>query len=159
MKNRFKAVALAGDLKQAFLQIQSPFLSGGTLEQHLERYEEEHPSLKPLIEEVRRSLYVNDLISGGNTQEEARNLKESATSVFQAGFQEAKFKLHKWHSNVPELETVGNVLDEQQESYAKEQLGVKAGETKMLGMVWNQTDDTLGVAFPEPCEQVTKRGC
>ena len=80
----------------------------GTLEQHLEKYEEEHPSLKPLTEEVRCSLYVDDLISGGNTQEEARNLKESAMSVFQ----EAKFKLHKWHSNVPELETVGNVSEE-----------------------------------------------
>ena len=134
--------------------VQSPFLLGGTLEQHLEKYEEEHPLLKPLIEEVRRSLYVDHLISGGNTQEEARNLKESAMSVFQ----EAKFKLHKWHSNVPELETVGNVSEEQQERYAKEELGVKAGETKMLGMVWNKTDDTLGVTFPEPCEQVTKRG-
>ena len=103
----------------------------GALEQHLESYEEEHPSLKPLIEEVRRSLYVDDLISGGNTQGEARNLKESAMSVFQ----EAKFKLHKWHLNVPELETVVNVSEEQQESYVKEQLGVKAGETKMLGMV------------------------
>ena len=121
---------------------------GGALEQHLERYEEEHPSLKPLIEEVRCSLYVDDLISVGNTQEEARNLKESAMSVFQ----EAKFKLHKWHSNVPEIERVGNVSEEQQESNAKEQLGVKAGETKMLGMVWNKTDDTLRVTFPEPCE-------
>ena len=35
---------------------------------------------------------------------------------------------------------------------------MKAGETKMLGMVWNMTDDTLSVTFPEPCEQVTKRG-
>ena len=134
--------------------VQSPFLLGGTLEQHLERYEEEHPSLKPLIEEVRLRLYMDDLISGGNTQEEARNLKESAISVFQ----EAKFKLHKWHSNVPELETVGNVSEEQQESFVKEQLGVKAGETKMLTMVWNKTDDTFGVTFPEPCEQVTNRG-
>ena len=189
MRNRFKAVALAGDFKQAFLQIrireedidslrfhwirdkdlkiievfrftralfglvQSPFLLSGTLEQHLERCEEEQPSLKPLTEEVRHSLYVEDLISGGNTQEEAQNLKESAMSVFQ----EPKFKLHKWHLNVPELETVGNVSEEQQESNAKEQLGVKAGETKILGMVWNKTDDTLGVTFPEPCEQVTKR--
>ena len=118
-------MVLAGDLKQAFLQIrireedhdslhfhwikdkdpkiievfrfihalfglvQSPFLLGGTLEQHLERHEEEHQALKPLIEEVRCRLYVDDLISGGNTQEEAQNLKESAMSVFQ----EAKFKL------------------------------------------------------------------
>ena len=94
------------------------------------------------------------LISRGNTQEEARNLKESAIPVFQ----EAKFKLHKWHSSVPELETVGNVSEEQQESYAKEQLGVKAGETKMLGMGWKRTDDTLDVTFPDPYEQVTKRG-
>ena len=53
---------------------------------------------------------------------------------------------------------MGNVPEQQQESYVKEQLGVNAGETKMLGMVWNKRDDTLGVTFPEPCEQVTKRG-
>ena len=53
---------------------------------------------------------------------------------------------------------MGNVSEEQQESYAKEQLGVKAGEMKMLGMAWNKIDDTFGITFPEPFEQVTKRG-
>ena len=34
--------------------------------------------------------------------------------------------------------------DEQQESYAKEQLGVKAGEAKMPRMARNKSEDSLG---------------
>ena len=47
---------------------------------------------------------------------------------------EAQFELDKWHSNVPALEASSEQEDEK-ESYAKEQLGVKPGETKMLGLL------------------------
>ena len=69
-----------------------------------------------------------------------RKLKESAVAVFG----EAQFELHKWHSNEPELEASGEPEDGKQ-SYAKEQLGVKLGETKMLGLPWNKTEDTIAV--------------
>ena len=53
-----------------------------------------------LVAELRKSLYVDDLISGKPTVQEAKELKEGAISVFV----DAKFKLHKWHSNFAELE-------------------------------------------------------
>lgn len=47
--------------------------------------------------------------------------------------------------------------DDCNQSYAKEQLGVKPGETKMLGLPWDKTEDTIAVTFLEPPPEVTKR--
>ena len=43
------------------------------------------------------------------------------------------------------------------QSYAKEQLGVKPGKTKMLGLPWDKTKVTIVVTFPEAPSEVTKR--
>lgn len=44
------------------------------------------------------------------------------------------------------------------QSYAKQQLGVKSQETKLLGVPWNKTKDKIGVAFPCTGKEVsTKR--
>ena len=124
-RNRFHPVALAGDLKQAFLQVQireedrdvlrfhrltdletkevetlrftralfglstSPFLLGGVIDQHLKNLESIYPDE---VEEIRKRLYVDDLIGGGNTIKDAAHLKEAS----QATFGERTFKLHKW---------------------------------------------------------------
>ena len=53
-----------------------------------------------LVEEIERSMYVDDLISGGETAKQALEIKMTATTTFG----EATFKLHKWHSNDRELE-------------------------------------------------------
>ena len=47
--------------------------------------------------------------------------------------------------------------NEEDQSYAKQQLGVKADETKMLGLTWNKADDTLGVTFPRKAAEGSKR--
>lgn len=140
-------MVLAGDLKQAFLQIhvrledrdalrfhwirdkktsnvkvlrftralfglvQSPFLLGGTLHQHLEGLKEKYPSA---VEEIRKSLYVDNVITGGETADKVHKLKESAIAVFG----EAEFELHTWHSNEPELEA-GAEPEDGKQSYAK----------------------------------------
>ena len=188
VRNRFHPVALAGDLKQAFLQIRiretdrdvmrfhwlkdlvskevetlrftralfglavSPFLLGGVIDQHLQSLEAKYPEG---VDEIRKSFYVDDLISGGETITKAQHLKGSARSIFG----EAKFELHKWHSNVPALESEEPTTEEIEQSYAKEQLGgVREGETKLLGMPWNKESDTIEVSFPETTvEKVTKR--
>ncbi|XP_028405750.1 uncharacterized protein LOC114528320 [Dendronephthya gigantea] len=184
VRNRLKPVALAGDLKKAFLQIrirpehrdvlrfhwvkektseievlrftralfglvQSPFLLGATLKQHLESLKERYPNE---VAEIGKSLYVDDVITGGDTKHEVLDLKENTVAIFE----EAKFELHKWHSNESVLEANSELGDEKQ-SYAKDQLGVKAGETKMLGLPWNKNDDTLSVTFPQPIFETTKR--
>ena len=64
---------------------------------------------------------------------------------------EAGFELHKWHSNEQTLESEANSEQEDEkedESYAKEQLGVKPGETKMLGLPWNELKGHDGSNLP-----------
>ena len=69
----------------------SPFLLGGFIEQHLHNMEAAYPDE---VEEIRRSLYVDDLISGGKTVAETENLKKSCVTIFGT----ARFELHKWPS-------------------------------------------------------------
>ena len=133
VRNRFYPVAIAGDLKQAFLQIRvrredrdalrfhwikdlaskqvetlrftrvlfglapSPFLLAAVIKEHLQRYKMVNPEL---VEEIERSMYVDDLISGGETTKQALEIKMTATTIFG----EATFKPHKWHFNHRELE-------------------------------------------------------
>lgn len=121
VRNHLKPIALAGDLNHRdalrfhwlknkatsevevlmfthalFGLVQSPFLLGGTLQQHLESQREKYPKE---VEEILQSLYVDDVITGGETMPEVRTLKETAVAVFG----EAQFELHKWHSNAPDL--------------------------------------------------------
>ena len=98
IRNRFYPVAIAGDLKQAFLQIRVrgadrdslrfhwlkdlrskqvetlrftrvlfglapyPFLLAAVIKEHLQRYKSVNPKL---VEEIESSMYVGDLITGG----------------------------------------------------------------------------------------------
>ena len=129
--------------------IQSPFLLGGTLKLHLESFKAEYPGE---VEEIMKSLYVDDVTSGTDTVDQARNLKEVSVTVFG----EAGFELHKWHSNVPELEAEAVLRDEGQ-TYAKEQLSLKPNEAKLWGLPWNKKEDTLAVTFTRDSAETSKR--
>lgn len=106
---------------------------------------------------------MDDLISGGKTVAGAQDLKQASQSIFRAG----KFELHKWHSNVPSLEQPTPQEETMEErptthqngsqSYAKDQLGVKQGETKLLGVPWDKREDTIQTSFPTPIMKATKR--
>ena len=130
----------------------SPFLLGGVLEQHLDTWETREPELVKLI---RKSLYVNDLIGGSATVQEGRELKQGAIQIFK----DAKFTLHKWNYNAPELEQSGQSSTSEEPSevsdsssdestFAKQQLRTKSAETKLLGTPWNKLSDTLNIPFP-----------
>ena len=125
---RFHPVLIAADLQQAFRQVlikkeerdalrfhwktsehsevevlrftralfglmPSPSLLGGVIECHLETWESCMPHL---VAELRKSMYVDDLIKGKPTVPEEKKMKEGAIRIFE----DAKFTLHKWHSNV-----------------------------------------------------------
>lgn len=186
VRMRFNPVALTGDLKQAFLQVRikkeerdalrfhwkthqeaevetlrftralfgltsSPFLLGGVIENHFDSWEARNPEL---IAELRRSLYVDDLVSGKPTVKEAQDLKRGAIKVFE----DAKFTLHKWHSNVSALEE-SETRTENEETFAKQQLGTQKGEeSSLLGLPWNKLKDQISVIFPKNNAVRTKRG-
>ena len=158
----------------------SPFLHGGIIDQHLRNLQQ---NFLNEVEEVRRSLYDDCLITGATTVVETQHLKQAA----QVTFREGRFQLYIWHSNVLSLkeppssekaaeehsitqqeashslatlveETPGKqpttVLNTSQ-SLAKHYMGVKMGETKLLGRPWNETVDTIELAFPVPIVKVT----
>lgn len=96
-----------------------------------EKYREE-------IDEILRSLYVNNIIAGGTNTNEVQNLKDIVTSVFG----EATLGLHNWNSNEPQLETQNIALGDEQQPLAKQQLRVQEEEPKLLGLLWNKEADT-----------------
>jgi len=129
----------------------SPFLLNGVLQQHLDSME-----LKYLnsIFEIKRSLYVDDLISGAPILQEAKQLKDDVKI-----FSEATIKLHKWNSNIQELEA-SDCDDNHGVTFAKDQLiqSTSGQETKLLGLAWEKGTDTLHVHFPSEPACETKRG-
>ena len=71
------------------------------------------------------------------------------TWLLQYYFGEAGFELHKWYSNEQTLEFEASSLQEDEKrSYAKEQLGIKPGETKMLRLPLDKLKDMMAVTFP-----------
>ncbi|XP_074629800.1 uncharacterized protein LOC141887949 [Acropora palmata] len=130
----------------------SPFLLGGVIKQHLENCRKAHPEI---VNEIEKSLYVDDLINGGPTVEAAKQVKETSTEVFAQG----GFTLHKWHSNATELDAMSaNQVSETQETYAKQQLGApQRGKGALLGVPWDKEKDTIEVKFPGERVQPTKR--
>ena len=74
-------------------------------------------------------------------------------------FKDGTFKLHKWHSNVAALETEdgSNSTDEEDISYAKQQLGFSQTNTKLLGLPWDKSRDALSVETPQKTTTTTKR--
>ena len=124
IRNRFYPVAIAGDLRQAFLQIRvreadrdalhfhwltalrskqvktlcftrvlfslapSPFLLAAVIREHLRRCKSVNP--KP-VEEIERRMYVDDLITGGESVKQALEAKQTARAIFS----ETTFELHK----------------------------------------------------------------
>ena len=131
LRIRIKPVILAGDIRQAFLQIiiretgsdalrfiwvddisnknpvvlratgtlfglgPSPFLVGGTLQEHLSKYES-RPEYEEAVKEIGEGIYVDDIHLSGETTDQTSSYKEKAVTIFEEG----GFCLHKWHSNV-----------------------------------------------------------
>jgi hypothetical protein len=103
----------------------------------------------------RGTLYVDDLMMGSASVCETEEKKMIATEVFE----DASFKIHKWHSNQSTLEAgeAESVHEDGEETYAKQQLGgTNNRKGKLLGLPWNREQDTLSVEMSvEEC--TTKR--
>ena len=129
----------------------SPFLLNATIQMHLERYLDTN---KDMVHRLLHSTYVDDIISGGQTEEEAFNLYVESKRVFGEG----GFNLRKILTNSRRLqeridlwETLRNdsslqpQLDEP--TFSEDTLGVSkssiVGEHKVLGVTWNPESDQL----------------
>ena len=52
-----------------------------------------------LIRKIRDNMYVDNLVTGRESLQEVEKIKSDSIELFEKG----GFKLHKWHSNEPNL--------------------------------------------------------
>ena len=102
----------------------SPFLLNATLKHHLESVVKDQSLLLLFL----RSLYVDDVLTGGESVEFALKLKEMLIEIMG----EAAMELHGWNSN--KLEVREKLTDVEQ-----------SDETVVLGMRWNRERDDMGL--------------
>jgi hypothetical protein len=103
----------------------SPFILLSVIKKHLQ----DSPSL--LADDINRNIYVDNLISGCETSEEAVSYFSEASNVLKS----AGLNLQSWGSN-----------DDQLTVKAKsEGVGDKAEVTKVLGLDWEREEDRLHV--------------
>ena len=100
---------------------------------HFENYRD---SFKELIKIIENDMYVDDLVTGGNNLEEVKEIKQSSVQLLKKG----SFNLHKWNSNVPELESENS--NQSELTYAKQVLNQGSNESKILALGWNKRNDT-----------------
>ena len=182
--HRMKMLCITGDIQKAFLQIKvdprdrdalrllwyenidsrtarqyrftrvifgsgpSPYILGATLQKDVSQYADKYPSA---ADELLKNTYVDDVQSGGDCVEELISFKKEATRIMEEG----GFHLHKWHSNIPELEESQRIdnetlLSQASSTYAKLVVGTHSQETKILGVPRNKAKDTISVGFIKP---------
>ena len=96
-------------------------------------------------------MYVDDLVTWGNNLEEVKEIKQKSVQLFKKG----GLNLHKWNSNVPELESENS--NQSELTYAKEVLNQGSNKTKIFGLEWNRGNDTPSVVTPTFRKNLTKR--
>ena len=89
-----------------------------------------------------KHMYVDNLLTGVNSSEDAREFYSESKEVFQ----KSSMNLREWNSNSKEFL---NSISEQDR--------VKETVTKVLGILWNTVKDQLIVKGSKPAEFCTKR--
>eukprot|EP00117_Sycon_ciliatum_P018644 scpid5610/ scgid2568/ len=126
--------------RMPFGVIASPFLLEATIRHHLQR----HPS--PLSETIARNIYVDNVVIGVRTDEEALPVHDQAKSIFA----EASMNLREWTSSSA---VVRAALPEDDLLTSR--------RTKVLGLLWDTHADVLTIPESKmlrcPSQPVTKR--
>ena len=144
----------------------SPFLLNAVLRHHIQMYSETDPEF---VKKVTESFYVDDLVSGAGSVEQAYSLYERVRSrMKEGGFTVRKFKTNDTMlaEMIEEKEGECEKKDKGSgnETSVKEHVGLSqeiGGKTKVLGIPWDTKTDTLQIDF-EKVEKInhaaTKRG-
>lgn len=129
----------------------APFLAIRCLFQLADDEGEPFPTAREII---KRDFYVDDLLTGANSLEEALKLRNDITFILGKG----NFNLRKWASNDP------NLLPKYNEDNLGNSVNAtinidKMGETKTLGLFWNCQCDLLSysLVLPKTNTKITKR--
>jgi hypothetical protein len=101
----------------------SPFILNATLDKHLKQFND------PVAKRIREDIYVDDLVSGAQDDDEAVSFYTKARTLMTPG----GFNLRSWASNNPVVKTIA----------AKENLLNDNLKPKVLGMQWDTINDTF----------------
>ena len=104
--------------------VSSPFLLGATIIYHLQKID------SSLAKQIQQNIYVDNLITGTRTLDEAKTLYREAKEVFAT----ASMNLREWSSNSEELMSFIPASDRADHSILK-----------VLGLSWNLKNDTLSI--------------
>lgn len=100
-------------------------------------------------ERIRTSMYVDDIVTGADTIDEAIALREELCGLLSKG----GFPLGKWASTVPEV-----LPPEDRKSWRTVEIKDETGTLKILGLVWDPSSDCLSfTASDPPVHSATKR--
>ena len=110
--------------------ISSPSLLMSTIQFHLNKFK------TPIAEKLKKNIYVDNVIFGAQTTEEARNVYEESKKLFNL----ASMNLREWTSNSKDF-TDGLPKEDK----------ATGNTVKVLGLKWNLESDSL--AIPRPDEQ------
>ncbi|XP_011858745.1 PREDICTED: uncharacterized protein LOC105556271 [Vollenhovia emeryi] len=110
------------------------YLAIRTLNHHSDQYASRYPIGSRA---VKRSVYVDDFLSGADTLQEAMVLRDALIELLKVG----SFELSKWASNCPEL--LQNIRNRDGELIALHD----ETDSSILGIQWNQVEDALHFAY------------
>ena len=116
--------------------ISSPFLLGATIAYHL------RSSDNPIARVLEQDIYVDNLITGANTLEEAKSLYAEGKHLFET----ASMNLREWASNCEEFM-----------KFVPQQHQAVNPNQKVLGVYWNLNDDTMSIPMSNVEAASTKR--
>ena len=121
-----------------FVMISSPFLLAATIKYHLNKAD------TPVAKKISDSMYVDNMVTGVATSEQAVEFYKEAKSLFQS----SSMNLREWASNSKEF--LQNIPESDQ---------TRGDTMKILGTTWNMTSDTIFVNGSETssCPVTSKR--
>lgn len=120
------------------------FLATRCLQQLANAEESNYPKA---AEVICNDFYMDDLLTGGNTESEVITIKKELTELLAKG----GFKLHKWNTNLQSSD---------QFRQEKEAVDIsKEARSKLLGILWSPSRDTFHykVSSNDDDDRVTKR--
>ena len=130
----------------------SPYLAIKTLQQTAKDHGAEHPTASA---HICSSFYVDDLLAGAKTAEEAKDLFVQLRSILRKG----GFNLCKWRSsNSKVLQSIP--LDLQEKLLTKDATTLQpSAQPKALGLQWDSKEDVMSPSIHTPSSyRQTKRG-
>lgn len=126
----------------------SPFQATMALRQASEDHQNEFPQASKVI---KKSTYMDDVIAGANTIQEAFALQQEVSGLLTKGC----FGTHKWCANHPDIL---QFVDKASYGTNFNMSDINSNTIKTLGIVWNPLDDWFSFAVvPGNPEATTKR--